>query len=200
MVGHNRVVRRGLLLAGLWALGVGVAVALAFAAVGQVAHGVAPRDVARLSQRAIDDALTSPTTRSPRTSTPSRTTAASTPTTRTSSTSGPTVTTSRTQPPTTTTTTAPPTTVSTAATTPSTVAHNTVTASEGGTLFTRCSGANTIQYVSAVPRSGYERIEDVETAAVVRQSFENGSHRSKIEAECSDGVVHAQVEEESADD
>jgi hypothetical protein len=52
-------------------------------------------------------------------------------------------------------------------------------------------------YVAAVPRSGYQRTHDVESAGGITEWFENGSHRSKITAECSDGAVHAEVEEES---
>ncbi len=55
-------------------------------------------------------------------------------------------------------------------------------------------------YVAAVPKSGYERTVDVEDEGGIQQVFVNGHHRSKIEAECSGGVVHAHVEEESADD
>ena len=81
-----------------------------------------------------------------------------------------------------------------------TTTHNTATTSQGGTVFTRCSGPETIVYVAAVPRSGYERTVDVEGPHGIQQSFADGHHRSNIEAECSGNVVHAQVEEESADD
>ena len=60
--------------------------------------------------------------------------------------------------------------------------------------------ANTITYVVAVPKPGYRRTLDVESAHKVEQRFENGRQRSSIEAECSDGVVHARVEEESVGD
>jgi hypothetical protein len=52
-------------------------------------------------------------------------------------------------------------------------------------------------YVAAVPKSGYQRTQDVESAGGIAQWFENGSHLSKITAECSNGSVHAEVEEES---
>jgi hypothetical protein len=55
-------------------------------------------------------------------------------------------------------------------------------------------------YVAAVPRTGYDRTVDVEDPTGIQQSFVNAQHRSKIEAACSNGVVHAHVEEESADD
>jgi hypothetical protein len=47
-----------------------------------------------------------------------------------------------------------------------------------------------------VPKSGFERTGDVEGPGGIVQSFDNGQHRSTISAECSDGVVHAEVEEE----
>ena len=63
-------------------------------------------------------------------------------------------------------------------------------------MWTRCSGADHIVYVAAVPKSEYERTRDVESPGGIEQWFESDSHRSKIKAECSDGVVHAEVEEE----
>jgi len=75
-----------------------------------------------------------------------------------------------------------------------------VTTSQGGTLFTRCSGPDTIVYVAAVPRTDYQRTVDVEDPTGIEQSFVNSHHRSKIEASCSNGTVHAHIEEESADD
>jgi hypothetical protein len=92
------------------------------------------------------------------------------------------------------------TTTVTTGTAPPVAPHNTVTTSQGGTLFTRCAGADRIVFVAAVPKSGYQRTVDDERSEGVRQSFENATHRSNIEAECSDGVVHAHVEEETADD
>lgn len=92
----------------------------------------------------------------------------------------------------------PPATVTTAAA-PPTAPHNTVTTSQGGTLFTRCIGTDTIEYVAAVPRTGYERTVDVEDSTGIEQAFVNATHQSKIAAECSNGIVHAHVEEESAD-
>jgi hypothetical protein len=70
-----------------------------------------------------------------------------------------------------------------------------VTTSVGGTIWTRCSGADHIAFVAAVPKGGYARTHDAENPVVV-QWFDNGSHVSKISAECSNGVVHAEVEEE----
>lgn len=52
--------------------------------------------------------------------------------------------------------------------------------------------------VAAVAKSGYQRTRDVEGAGGVMQWFDNGSHLSKITAECSNGSVHAEVEEENA--
>jgi hypothetical protein len=88
-----------------------------------------------------------------------------------------------------------PATVAVTATSPST----TVTTSEGGTVWTRCSGANTIVYVAAVPKTGYQRIADIEDPSGIEQQFDNGTRRSAVQASCSDGVVHAQVEEETLD-
>ena len=184
---ENRAVRRGLLMGAVWAFGVVIAVALAFAAVDRVASGVSSRDDARLSQRAIDDELgRSPTP--PRSSSSTSTTRPPSVST-TSSTVASTISSPTTTPATTTVTTASP---------PPPVSHNTVTASRGGTLFTRCSGPDRIVFVAAVPKSGYQRTVDDERSGAIRQSFENSNHRSTIEAECSDGTVHAQVEEESA--
>jgi len=53
--------------------------------------------------------------------------------------------------------------------------------------------------VAAVPKSGYERTVDVEHEDGIKQVFVNAHHRSQIEAECSGGVVQAQVDEESSD-
>jgi hypothetical protein len=75
-----------------------------------------------------------------------------------------------------------------------------VTTSQGGTVYSRCSGPDTIAYVAAVPRSGYQRTVDGESPTGIRQTFENAHHRSRIAAECSDGIVHAEVEEESIGD
>ena len=80
--------------------------------------------------------------------------------------------------------------------------HNTVTTSQGGTIWTRCVSADRIAYVAALPKSEFERTRDDEGADGIEQWFESEHHRSKIKAECSDGIVHAEVEEESksADD
>jgi len=59
-------VRRRVLLIGLWLLAGGIAVTLAFVAVGQVARGVVEPNVAALSRNAIDHALTATTVRPPR--------------------------------------------------------------------------------------------------------------------------------------
>ncbi len=216
----NGAVRRAAFLAGVWSVGVVVAVAVAFAAVGRVANGVAPHDVARLSASAIDQELAAHKARtagsSPRSSVSSSTvsTSSSSTTPTTSSHTTPTTigTTQPTAAPDTNTTitaeapppTASPTTqpsrpgpTTTVTSSPPDTSHNTVTTSQGGTVFTRCSGPDSIVYVAAVPKTGYERTTDVESASGIRQTFENGSHRSSIEAECSDGVVHAQVDEES---
>jgi hypothetical protein len=219
----NKGVRRAAIMAGVWAIGVIVAVVLAFAAVAQVASGVAPNHVARMSQQAIDDELAAKTTttmlRKPGSATTSTLGSSSTtstvvtgvggtttsvaktsPDTMTSQTAAPTVTTPTTTPSRGSENPPPPITPTTESTVPSAPAHNTVTASQGGTVFTRCSGPETIVYVAAVPKPGYGRTTDVETPQAVRQTFQNGSHVSRIEAECSNGVVHAQVEEESNDE
>jgi cytoskeletal protein RodZ len=204
-LGDNLTVRRALVMGGVWALGVVIAVAVAFAAVDRVASGVTPRDVARLSQRAIDEELrSSPSGARTPTVTPSTSPSASTTgvppitvktTTPTTSNSVP--------PPTSPSTTGPTPATTTSTTTTSTTTEvaqqNTVTTSQGGTLYTRCSGPDRIVFVAAVPKSGYQRTIDDESTGSVRQSFENTKHRSNIEAECSNGAVHAQVEEESAD-
>jgi hypothetical protein len=75
-----------------------------------------------------------------------------------------------------------------------------VTTSQGGTVYTHCTGPDTIAYVAAVPKTGYARTVDIEAPTGVRQTFVNAHHRSDIQAECSDGVVHAEVEEEAQDD
>ena len=199
--------RRGLLLAGVWVLGAAVAVAFAFAAVGRVASGVAAPNASSLSRRAIDNELTATTTR-PRTG-GARPTAPHPSSTVTPKTPGPssslprpptsevpTTSTAFPPPPTPTTVTAPTTTTVTSA--PSSEEPNTVTTSQGGTIWTRCSGPDTISYVAAVPRSGYQRTVDIEDSRGIEQEFDNGTHRSKIEAACSNGIVHAQVEEEAA--
>jgi hypothetical protein len=211
-LGENPRVRRGLILAGVWAVGAALALTLAFAAVGRVANGVAPRDVARLSSTEIDDELSGPTT-TPVTPTsgrqmPNPTATTATPATTTSSTSS---TTSTTEAPGSsivnpTTVSTPPTTTSAtvhtvpSTTTPPVASHNTVTTAQGGTVFTRCSGPDKIVYVAAVPKSGYERTVDIENEDGIEQVFVNAHHRSQIEAQCSGGVVHAQVEEEPIDD
>jgi hypothetical protein len=199
----NREVRRGLLMTGLWVLGVTVSVALAFAAVGRVASRVAPPGVARLSASAVDRALsaTVPSTPSPTLHKP---TASSTPpSTRRAST------TTRPAPPSSPVTVAPPptllgpassvappTTPRTTEAPPPTTPQNTATTSQGGTVWTRCSGADHIVYVAAVPRSGFERTHDVEGPGGIVQWFQSNNHVSKINAQCSNGVVHAEVEEE----
>ena len=163
--------RRNLLLAGVWLLGAVAAVGLSFAAVARVASGVAPAGVGSLSRRAIDNQLTST----------SATTAARPPVSV-----PPVPTTARSTP-----TIAPP---------DVTIAPNTVTTSQGGTLWTRCSNQTTIVYVAAIPKSGYQRTVDVEDSAGISQQFENGNHRSNIQAACSSGRVRAEVDEESAGD
>jgi hypothetical protein len=67
-------------------------------------------------------------------------------------------------------------------------------------LWTRCSSAEQIVYVAAVPQSGYERTRDIENPGGIVQWFHNDHHVSKVSAECSNGVVHAEVEEENASD
>jgi hypothetical protein len=157
-------------MGGVWALGVVVAVALAFAAVGRVAHGVAPHDVARLSQTAIDDELSG---------------VAGQPTSALSTSA----------PDSSTTTTAPP-----SAATTLTPSRDTVTSSQGGTLFTHCSGPDAIVYVAAVPRAGYARVGDVEEGNRVEQTFENGDHHTTVEAWCADGLVKSRIEDEGPGD
>jgi hypothetical protein len=53
-------------------------------------------------------------------------------------------------------------------------------------------------FVAAVPKTGYQSISGLQSATTITERFENGSHVSTIQAECSDGVVHAEVEEEAA--
>lgn len=193
--------RRGLALTAVWALGIVLAVTLAFAAVGRVASGVAPHDVARLSQTAIDKELSETTrpsavstssSRAPSVSTaPQASTTATTP--QTDNTVAPPITSSSPS-----SNAPPPTTVTT--TVSAGAPHNTVTTAQGGTLFTRCTGPETIEFVAAVPRTGYERTVDKENSSGIEQSFVNIQHKSTIAAECSNGVVNAHVEEESADD
>jgi hypothetical protein len=207
-LGDNRPVRRGLLLAGVWVFGAAVAVAFAFAAVGRVASGVAAPNASSLSRGAIDNELTATTAR-PRTG-GARPTSPQTSSTTAPKTPGPSSTLSRppaSEVPTTSTALPPPTptpvpapTTTTVTSAPSSGDHNTVTTSQGGAVWTRCSGPDTISYVAAVPKSGYQRTVDIEDSRGIEQEFENGSHRSKIDAACSNGVVHAQVEEEAAAD
>jgi hypothetical protein len=71
-----------------------------------------------------------------------------------------------------------------------------VITAQGGTVWVRCSGADQIVYVAAVPRNGYERTHDVESPGGIVQWFDSNSHRSTIDAQCSNGVVHAEVNEE----
>ena len=214
-MGDNRCVRRGLVLTCLWVLGVSASVGLAFAAVGRVANRVAPPAVAKLSSQGVDRALgstvpsSSPTTpRGPSSSTPSTTTTGGSPTsTATTGPSGPSrpggpTSTLGTEPPTTNgssgpvTTVGPPSPTTTTPTPTTTAPTNTVTTSQGGTVWTRCSSNEQIVYIAAVPKSGYERTRDVENPSGIVQSFDDGSHRSTISAECSNGVVHAEIEEE----
>jgi hypothetical protein len=173
-------------MVGVWLLGAGVAVALSFAAVARVASGVAPAGVGSLSRRAIDNQLRTVTSRpvdarsttTPSTSRPTPTRPPpSVPEVPTTVPISPTI--------------VPP---------PVSVAPDTVTTSQGGTLWTHCSGQSSIVYVAAIPKSGYQRTENVEASDGVSQQFENGRHRSSIEAQCSAGVVRAQVDEESAGD
>jgi hypothetical protein len=53
-------------------------------------------------------------------------------------------------------------------------------------------------FVAAVPKTGYQRVSGLQTSTTIEERFENGSHVSTIQVECSDGVVHAEVEEEAA--
>ena len=66
-------------------------------------------------------------------------------------------------------------------------------------MWTRCSGPDSIVYVAAIPKNGYRRSVDGEASTGIIQQFGNGSRRSKVQAACSNGVVHAEVEEDSAD-
>ena len=208
-MGHNLHVRRALMMGGLWALEVVIAVSVSFAAVDRVASGVTSGDAARLSQEAINDELRLTASGTATSSTVPKSTSASTSTTlapsvTTTSTVVPSPTPFTTTPTPPTTHTPPttrflPTTQTTTSTSIPAASSNTVTTSEGGTLFTRCSGADQIVFVAAVPKPGYQRTVDNEDPGGVRQSFQNGTHLSKIEAECSNGIVQAQVEEDSTD-
>ncbi len=216
---ENRRVRRGVLLAGIWVVGVVIAGTLAFAAVARVANGVAPNDVSHLTKTEIDNELTGRTTaptRKPTAPTSGATTTTSpavTPTTTSTTpstrwTAGSTTPTTRgttlTAPPLTAFSSLPTPTTPTTATTlpppPPVQLRNTVTPSQGGTVYTRCTGPETIAYVAAVPKTGYARTVDIEAPTGVRQTFANGQHQSTIQAECSNGVVHAEVEEEVIDE
>jgi hypothetical protein len=204
---------------------------VAFAAVGQVASGVALHDVAPLSQSEIDSALVVPTPSPTSTGAPQSTTAApastlspttDAPSVPVATTAGPTPTSAigvfpttpatpettpthvsvlppLTAPSTPPTTRRPTTPTSEPTTTTSVPRTNTVTTSRGGTLFARCSAPTRIVYVAAVPKTGYDRTVDVEKPGEIRQVFVNQHHKSTITAECSHGVVHAEVEEESRD-
>jgi hypothetical protein len=185
--------RRRLLLAGTWLLGTAVALTISFAAVARVANGVAPANVAALSRRAIDNELTTaPTTssstvqeRSRRALQPSTTT---TPTTSIQpKVSAPTAL----NPPEQVTVPNAPSPTTTA------ITPATVTTSHGGTIWTRCTGPNSIQFLAAVPTNGYQRTADVEASTGIEEQFTNGSRVSTINAECSNGVVHAEVEDGS---
>ena len=171
-------------MAGIWLLGVGLAVMFSFAAVGRVASGVTPTDGAALSRRDIDRALIAGATGQPSGSSAAPTTTAS----------------STLKPPATTVPHSPSSVVATTTPTvaPSVIA-DTVTTSQGGTLWTRCSAPGSIVYVAAIPKNGYRRSVDVEASTGIIQQFGNGSRRSKVQAACSNGVVHAEVEEDSAD-
>ena len=87
--------------------------------------------------------------------------------------------------------------VTTTTTAPAPPANETVTTSAGGTVYTRCTGPDSIAFVAAVPKNGFERVRDVETGRQVVQEFASDAHRSTISVECSDGRAHAEVEEES---
>ena len=70
-----------------------------------------------------------------------------------------------------------------------TVPHDkTATTSQGGTVWTYCSGEDHIVFVSAVPKSGFERTRDVESPSGIVQTFESDSHRSTISARYEFGV------------
>jgi hypothetical protein len=203
------------LLAGIWVAGVVIAVSLAFAAVARVANGVAPNDVSHLSQTDIDDELAGATTTSPTSGAPTSSATATSSTSTVTTTSRTTAPTASTTTPTTggsiltsppTDTTSPtiskltPTTNTTVAKPPPVTPHNTVTTSQGGTVYTRCTAPDKIAYVAAVPKSGYARTVDIENPDGIKQVFVNNTHASKIQAECSNGVVHAEVEEDGDDD
>jgi len=185
--------RRRLLLAGTWLLGTAVALTVSFAAVARVASGVAPPNGAALSRRAIDNELTTgPSTspssvqrRSRRALQPSATTTPTTSLRRevnaAPALNSPAPVTAPIAP-------SPPPT----ATTPATA-----TTSQGGTIWTRCTGPDTIQFLAAVPNNGYQRTADIEASTGIEEQFNNGSRASTINAECSNGVVHAEVEEGS---
>jgi len=189
--------KRAVLLTGVWLVGVGASVAVAFAAVGAVARGVEPANIVRLSGRAIDRELRTPTSPPPPAhaitppSVPSSTsTTTAPPTSNTVGTATSVPTTGAVTPP----TTAPerPTTRPTTAR----ASSATATPSPGGTVYTHCIGPNTIAFDSAIPNNAYFRVRDVENGSGVEQWFSNGKKVSKVHAECSGGVVHAEVENE----
>jgi hypothetical protein len=80
---------------------------------------------------------------------------------------------------------------------PASGAGDTATTSLGGTIWTRCSGPNSIVFVAAIPKPGYQRTTDVQLPTRIEEQFQNGNHVSTIQAECAGGAVHAEVEEET---
>jgi hypothetical protein len=100
-------------------------------------------------------------------------------------------------PPTTTAPSASSVTETTTTAAPASGAGDTATTSLGGTIWTRCSSPNSIVFVAAIPKPGYERTNDVQLPTRIQEQFQNGNHVSTIQAECAGGAVHAEVEEET---
>jgi hypothetical protein len=193
------------LLAGTWALGATFALVISFIAVAHVASGVASSSVAAVSQNALDKQSTNVKRVSGASARPHRTnTTAVGVTVRPPTVVAPPAPVTLPPP----TSNAPPTKSSAPLPPPATAAAparaaanvtTTATTSQGGTVWTRCTGPDTITFVAAVPRSGYQRTVDVESASAVEQQFTNGTHVSKVHAECSNGTVHAEVEDQPGD-
>ena len=192
---ENRRVRRGMVLVGLWVLGVAVAVTLAFAAVGagrtrrRAARQSRGSSQAAIDERALRDierphgddpaeAVREPSTSTTRSTTPTD--------------DGHVVRPSRPPSPSGTTSTAPPPTTPTTASPPPTVApQNTATPSQGGTIFTRCSGPSTIVYVAAVPKQRIRAHRRRREPDRHQPDVRNGRTSRRIDADCAGGTVHA---------
>ena len=122
------------------------------------------------------------------------------PTAATATTAAPTPTTAPTEPPTTTTPSATSTTVPTTSTTKPGTNEEATFYLVGGWATARCSGDD-VMLTTYAPNLGYH--VDIEAAgpANVEIKFEEagGDHRSKLEARCSSGVLHPEIDERDDD-